>query len=255
MRALAKQLLASFPSVKPLAELVMRETLDGLPPASFDIVIAANVFAELDSASAESMLNTLVRAVRSSGYLVLLEPGQLLHTRRLMALRDRVTTLNAGLTPIFPCLRADTCPMLTSSETDWCHGTLEWQQPPLHRQLDDLLGFNKHRIKFSCFIFQEGAQPGSGIRILTPPEKTRSGVEALICGKGIYGIGRVPKRLRSERTRAFEKASVFDRLECLPPFLGDAPDQVLIRKVPQLFAGSRDEGGLLSLATKDDVLS
>jgi SAM-dependent methyltransferase len=234
MRTLAKQLLSSFPSAKPLGELVIRETLEGIPQESFDIVIAANVFAELDDATAESTLGILARAVSTSGYLVLLEPGQLLHTRRLMALRDRVTTRYSGLTPIFPCLRGDTCPMLASSATDWCHGTLEWQQPPLHRQLDALLGFNKHRIKFSCFIFQEGAQLGDGVRVLTPPEKTRAGVEALICGEGIYGIGRIPKRLRSERTRAFEKAQVYDRLDCDPPFLGDAPDQVVIRNYSEL---------------------
>jgi hypothetical protein len=118
--------------------------------------------------------------------------------------------------------------MLAQSATDWCHGTLEWEQPPLHRQLDQLLGFNKHRIKFSCFIFQDAAELGSGVRVLTPPEKGRSGVEALLCGQGIYGIGRIPKRLRSETTRAFEKAKVFDRLICSPPFCGDAPPGIVV---------------------------
>lgn len=230
MRTLATQLLTSFPARKPLGGLVMQETLAGLAERSFDIVIAANVFAELDQATAASTLDILARAVGTAGYLVLLEPGQLLHTRRLMALRDTVTAQYGSLTPIFPCLRADACPMLLSSETDWCHGALEWQQPPLHRKLDDLLGFNKHRIKFSCFIFQEGARLGTGIRVLTPPEKTRAGVEALICGDGVYGIGRIPKRLRSDKTRAFEKAGVYDRLQCYPPFVGVAPDEVAIEK-------------------------
>lgn len=230
MRALAKQLLASFPATKPLGGLVMQETLEGIAERSFDIVVAANVFAELDQATAASTLEILARAVGTSGYLVLLEPGQLLHTRRLMALRDTVTALYRNLTPIFPCLRADACPMLLSSQTDWCHGALEWQQPPLHRQLDELLGFNKHRIKFSCFIFQDGARLGTGVRVLTPPDKTRAGVEALICGEGVYGIGRIPKRLRSEKTRAFEKAGVYDRLQCDPPFVGVAPDEVAIEK-------------------------
>ena len=228
MRTLANKLLASFPTETPLAELSMRDSLDGLTEHSFDVVIAANVFAELAHGTAESTLDALARFVSSDGYLMLLEPGQPHHTRRLMTLRDRVTTHHGHLTPIFPCLRADPCPMLLSSETDWCHGVLEWKQPPLHRQLDDMLSFNKHRIKFSCFIFQDGAELADGVRVLTPPEKTRAGIEALICGEGVYGIGRIPKRRRSDKTRAFEKAGVFDRLATAPIFTGDAPDGVTI---------------------------
>lgn len=228
MRALASTLLSSFPADTPLTELSMRETLDGIPEHSFDLVIAANVFAELAQKAAESTLDILTRLVSTSGYLMLLEPGQPHHTRRLMTLRDRVTAHHKHLTPIFPCLRADPCPMLLSSETDWCHGVLEWQQPPLHRQLDELLCFNKHRIKFSCFIFQDGAQLANGVRVLAQPVKTRAGVEALVCGKDVYGIARIPKRLRSDRTRAFEKARVFDSLVPSSVFTGDAPDDLTI---------------------------
>lgn len=228
MRTVGSTLLRSFPAETPLAELSMRETLEGIPDHAFDLVIATNVFAELEHQTAASTLDTLAQLVSTSGYLLLIEPGQPDHTRRLMALRDRITTHHTALTPMFPCLRADPCPMLLTSATDWCHGELEWWQPPLNRQLDHLLGFNKHRIKFACFIFQDSAPLGTGVRVLTAPRKTRAGVEALLCGDVVYGIGRIPKRLRSEHTRAFEKAQVYDRLLCQPQFIGDAPDEVLI---------------------------
>lgn len=234
MRSLATQLLSSCAVLAPLASLNMCASLYELASqpataAAFDLVIAANVLAELDHQEAVTTIDTLAQLVAVDGCLVLLEPGQPPHTRRLMELRDRITGKHRTLTPVFPCLRADPCPMLAQSATDWCHGALEWEQPRLHRQLDRLLGFNKHRIKFSCFIFRDGAKLNNGVRVLTPPHKDRAGVEALLCGQGIYGISRIPKRLRSEATRDFEKASVFERLICSPPFCGDAPADVVVR--------------------------
>jgi len=230
MRALARQLLSSFSHSSQPAQISMQANLKDVLQSSYDLVIAANVFAELEHNTAQETLDNLTRIVAPGGFLVLLEPGQLHHTRRLMQLRDRVLINSPQLTPVFPCLHRDPCPMLTTSQTDWCHGTIEWQQPPLNAQLDALLGFNKHRIKFSCFVFQEGAVVPEGVRILTPPLKNRLGVQALVCGKNLYGIARVPKRLRSEHTKAFEKANVYDRLICSRPFVGDAPEAVVISR-------------------------
>lgn len=229
MRSLATQLLTSFSSETRLTNLLMLAKLEDLPQGcGFDLVIAANVFAEMEESEAQRTLEVLVQVVDHAGYLILLEPGQLLHTRKLMALRDLTVSKYPHMTPRFPCLRADLCPMLSISQSDWCHGSLEWSQPPLHRKLDHLLGFNKHRIKFSCFIFQRDGQVQRGFRVLTEPSKSRSGVEALVCGDTLYGIARIPKRLRSEQTRAFEKAKVFNRLTFSVPFIGDAPPDVVI---------------------------
>ncbi len=179
---------------------------------TYDLVVAANVLAELSHEQSVATLSALTQSVSRGGYLLLLEPGQQLHTRRLMEMRDRVVASRSDLAPIFPCTRSSECPMLSASATDWCHDTLEWQQPPLNAQLDHLLSFNKHRIKYAAFIFQQGGSVPSGVRILTPPCKTRLGTEALVCGDSFYGTARLRKGLRSERTRPFEKGKVFDRL-------------------------------------------
>ena len=120
--------------------------------------------------------------------------------------------------------------MLASSDIDWCHGTIEWSQPRLNAHLDDLLSFNKHRIKYSAFIFQRGGVTPSGIRVLTPPEKTRAGIDTLVCGEGAYGIVRIRKGARSERNRALEKASVFDRLLVSESPNAEVDDHVLFTK-------------------------
>jgi hypothetical protein len=120
--------------------------------------------------------------------------------------------------------------MLVSSETDWCHGSIEWRQPKLNAQLDDLLSFNKHRIKYSAFLFQKGGALLEGIRVITEPVKERDGIKAVVCGKDLYGVVRIRKGGRSERNRALEKASVFDRLILSPHRAGDLGEDAVVSR-------------------------
>jgi ribosomal protein RSM22 (predicted rRNA methylase) len=229
MRSTAEKLLRSWQPISALQSLVMTPALAAISSkSSFDLVVAANVLAELSEQEGHQYITTLANLVAPRGSLLLLEPGQLAHTRRLMQLRDRLAQTHPQLTPIFPCLRADPCPMLQSSPTDWCHGELEWHQPHLHAQLDKLLRFNKHRIKFSSFIFQRDGALRSGVRILTPPRKTSRGVESLVCGRDTYGIVWISKRNRGAATRAFEKSRVFERLLFSEPCTGEASPELEI---------------------------
>lgn len=229
MRATATKLLQAWAPPSTLRALSIIDSLSSLDPrASFDLIVAANVLAELPESEAQRHLATLSTLMRPGGYLLLIEPGQRAHTRRLMQLRDQLVRTQPQLTPLFPCLRGDLCPMLKASENDWCHGELEWSQPRLHRQLDKLLQFNKHRIKFSSFLFQNGGQLRSGMRVLTPPRKTSRGVEALICGAKTYGLVWISKKHRSSATRAFEKSGVFNRLSFTHQFTGEAPSDLQV---------------------------
>jgi phospholipid N-methyltransferase len=231
MRSLAEALLTSFSSVGRLASFSTVASIHTLKAGAFDVIIAANVLAEMEEDEARSIIEQLTERLTPRGALLLLEPGQQLHTRRLMRLRNHILSIDTEMIPLFPCLRADACPMLTASETDWCHGSLDFKQPKLNAQLDELLGFNKHRIKYSSFIFQRGGVLLDGVRVLTEPEKTRAGVEALVCSKDTYGLVRVAKRERGVETRAFEKASVFDRLLFSVPCVGETPPGISIREV------------------------
>jgi SAM-dependent methyltransferase len=216
MRNVAKELLTNFKGVGSLSQLRILETISDLgADEKFDLIIAANVLAEMSDDLALKAVEKLAKSTAPGGHLILLEPGQLHHTRRLMGLRDLVTTEHKDLVPLFPCLRSDKCPMLSASPSDWCHGVIEWRQPRLNARLDDLLEFNKHRIKFSGFIFKSGGALLEGIRVITPPRKTRAGIEALVCSKDLYGIARISKKDRSKvpDIKAFEKAKVFQRLE------------------------------------------
>jgi ribosomal protein RSM22 (predicted rRNA methylase) len=230
MRNVAERLLSGYVAAGTLKKLSIAPRLVSTETEKYDLVIAANVVAELHTAEGERLMKSLAERTAPGGYLLIIEPGQQLHTRRLMSLRNTLLSENLDFVPLFPCLRRDPCPMLASSETDWCHGTLEWRQPRLNAHLDDLLSFNKHRIKYSAFIFQRGGVIPSGIRVLTPPGKTRVGVETLVCGEDTYGIVRIRKGYRSEKNRALEKAAVFDRLLVSEPIRGDVTDHISITK-------------------------
>lgn len=238
MRDLAESMLVSYSGLGSLSGLTTLSSIQELPHREFDLIIAANVLAEMSENEARLVVERLALALTPGGYLMLVEPGQQLHTRRLMGLRDYLLERVSTIKPLFPCTHDDLCPMLKASATDWCHGELEWQQPRLHSQLDSLLGFNKHRIKFSGFIFQRSGDIPPGVRVLTPPRKTNAGVEALVCGKDVYGLVRVAKRNRNERTRAFEKAEVFDRLLFSSKTLGDAQEDLVVRSVDEGKGGS-----------------
>ncbi len=230
MRNVAERLLSRYEGAGTLAKLSIVPSLPARTAECYDIVLAANVVAELDTAEGERTVRSLAERIAPGGYLVVIEPGQQLHTRRLMHLRNVLLESTKEFAPLFPCLRRDPCPMLASSDTDWCHGTIEWRQPRLNAHLDDLLSFNKHRIKYSAFIFQRGGVTPTGIRVLTTPEKTRAGIDTLVCGEDSYGVVRIRKGARSELNRALEKASVFDRLLVSEPLRGDITKQTSITK-------------------------
>jgi ribosomal protein RSM22 (predicted rRNA methylase) len=230
MRQVAERLLSGYRGAGRLANLSLVPAIAPNNKDTYDLVIAANVVAELDTAEGERTMRSLAEKTAPGGYLVIIEPGQQLHTRRLMHLRNALLESTTEFAPLFPCLRRDPCPMLAYSDTDWCHGTIEWKQPRLNSHLDDLLSFNKHRIKYSAFIFQRDGVTPSGIRVLTPPQKTRVGIETLVCGEDVYGVVRIRKGCRSEKNRALEKASVFDRLLVSEPLTQDLGDEIVITK-------------------------
>lgn len=226
MLSLAERLITSWKATEARGIVCRCTDIPTQGYGSYDLVCAANSLAELTD---ERMLDTvrkLSALVAPNGTLVLIEPGQHHHTRRLMAVRNVLLEENASLVPLFPCTRRDSCPMLSASSTDWCHGTIEWRQPPLHAQLDDILGFNKHRIKYSAFVFRNGGVTNPGYRVITPAEKGPQGIDSLLCGPDYYGVVRIKKGARTDENRPLEKAAWFDRLLLTAGSLSDTADAV-----------------------------
>lgn len=183
----------------------------------FDLIIAANMLNELPLNDGMALLTTLVGALAPGGRLLTLEPALLETTRIHMGLRDAVLQRFPDLAVVFPCTHREPCPMLRHDRDEWCHAPLPWHTPRLVRQIDALTGFNKHRPKYSAFVFSRGAAPPPGIRILRAAEKSPKGATALACGPSVYGALTLLKRHKSDENRPFQKVEVFDRVTIDPP--------------------------------------
>jgi ribosomal protein RSM22 (predicted rRNA methylase) len=197
-------LMDASPSMIKIAGFLIEEFLGGIPlvqhdaQKSYDLILAANVLNEIPEDKIKPTLNELLEWLAPEGALVLLEPALKPATHRAMRARDYLLAQDRALNPLFPCTRRDACPMLQREPDNWCHGTLRWEEPRLTQQLDELLGFNKHRIKYCGFVFQRGAQMLNGKRILGDPVKRKHGTEVLVCGPDAYGTEIVKKITRQE---------------------------------------------------------
>ena len=212
MRQVAHRLLESRARTAPLRWKVAEEF-----SGTFDVIIAANVLNELSTVSATNLIDRFIGALSPDGVLLTLEPALLETTRNHMALRDELLARHHGVVPLFPCTHSAPCPMLSLSPTEWCHAPLVWEEPRLLRQLDELTGFNKHRPKFSAFVFTRTDTTPPGIRIVRGAEKTNRGASALGCGPNFFGELTLLKRNKSEENRVFLKVDTYDRIEVIPP--------------------------------------
>jgi ubiquinone/menaquinone biosynthesis C-methylase UbiE len=209
MRSVSKRLLNSFTK-----KTFTHFTTHSIPQdEEFDLIIAANVFNELSAGQAEEIFDELISKLSPDGKVLIIDTALQDQTRRLMQFRDLLIHEH-GLVPTFPCPHEKPCPMLVNSSTDWCHAEIRWNRPPLIDMFDSLLGFNKHRLKTSVFIFERGEkQQNQGYRIVRTPTKNRLGQTATVCGHDYYGETTLMKRARNENNRSFTKARSFDMIQ------------------------------------------
>lgn len=117
-----------------------------------DMVIAANVLAELPPDSLDIIPAMLAGRLRPGGYAVLLEPARRIPARRLLTLRDRLCA--AGWRTLFPCPGDYPCPALGRTR-DWCHHRLEWTAPDLVKAVDRLTGMHKYLLNFTGLVLRK----------------------------------------------------------------------------------------------------
>lgn len=217
MKALAADFVGN---TVPIDELHFVEDLERVAP-KFSLVVAANVLNELGETEALNVAYQLAARVAPGGCLIILEPGMQLPTQRLMQVRDALLASERDLTPLFPCTRRDACPMRKVDSTDWCHGTLTGADGYLRGsrlvpQLDEVTGFNKHRVKYAAMVFQRDGKTPTGLRVIRESQRSASGFEFSLCGPDFYGSVTLPKRSLSDSNRAARKLPQYARVSIEP---------------------------------------
>lgn len=179
------------------------------PKENFDLIVIANALTEVGALNDEKLLFTLTEALNENGYLIILEPALQATTRRMMHLRSRLLEERLEISPVFPCTHRAWCQMLSQSDTDWCHGEINWEEPGLVKQIDILTGFNKHRIKYCGFVFQKSLVSKEGFRVVSIPTKAKWGIEMLVCGENKYGLVKIGKKDRDPLAQKLRKSKLY----------------------------------------------
>ncbi len=204
------------PSLAPGSAQVTWQGASSLAAAGakkFDLIILANVINEVPTSELHSLLSSIADRLAEGGVIVLLEPAMFEATRSLMTARDALLRKFARLSPIYPCTHRQDCPMLRLSTQDWCHNCIDWERPKLLRQLDELTGFTKHRLKYSAVVLGLGAALKDGLRVVTIPDRNKHSWWATVCGEGVYGDAVLEKRKVSVDNSCFKKVELHDHIQ------------------------------------------
>jgi ribosomal protein RSM22 (predicted rRNA methylase) len=157
-----------------------------------DVLLLSHVLTELDDAEQTELLSL----VRKSRWVVWVEPGSQLVSRRLSTLRD---VLRDELEPLAPCTHDAVCGMLAEGqESDWCH---HFARPPaeVHQsrhwaQVSQKLGIDLRSLPYSFLVLARrtpGAPSYSSLststsstaRILGRPRMEKANARIDVCDK------------------------------------------------------------------------
>jgi SAM-dependent methyltransferase len=175
---------------------------------TFDLILAANVFAETEP--------PLERHLAADGHLVVVEPALQATTRRLMEWRDRKAA--EGWRIAAPCVRSAPCPMLGRADL-WCHMDVSWPRPAGVAEVDRRTGLDKESLKYSYAVITKSgrtlADLGGSARVVSNLHREKGKAWAWLCpsGEGPLCRTEVLTRHRGPETQDFFRADRGDVLE------------------------------------------
>ena len=197
------------------------------PPSQYDLILAANVLAELPDP--KPLRRLLDHSLAPDGYLVLVEPATPAPARRVMTWRDELVA--AGYRIAAPCLGATACPMRSHGDL-WCHQDAPWDLPRGVSELDRELGFDKESLKYSYLVVtRAGAVRASPNRwrVVSNLHKSKGRAWAWLCGAKEELVK--ADLLTRLRLPDFEHARRGDVLEITPEPTGRFAPGTSVKKV------------------------
>ena len=211
---------------------VSSESLGALSSERFDLICAGNVLSEMPPYEALECCMSLFDLLSEQGTLCIIEPGTPRAARQLMEIRDSFLKVARGVQILYPCTHHNACPMRLL-EHEWCHTWEHWQRPTTIEQLDELTGFNKHRIKFFPLLLRRGAHEQGALRVVKECVRVPAGHRAWLCGKDYFGEALLKNSDRDDNTRRFTKLSQYERVDVTPTLLErEVPAGAMVSVLP-----------------------
>lgn len=187
----------------------------------YDIITIFNVINELSKEEQKNLSIKVGELLNENGVLIILEPALKNLARNLMVFRDNVLKVNL-FSILYPCFHLSSCPMRRYKD-DWCHGELQGLNSKLVKQIDDITGFNKHKIKYSSVIFYNNIEYQASFkephyRVVDIPRINDLGYALYLCGdcklrEWLYTRNDIKKCKKLKKIKFFDevKRSEIDR--------------------------------------------
>ncbi len=125
----------------------------------FDIILASNVFNEIPLKHHLKTFTALqkcldYRSDNAHSLMLIVEPGQELHSKNLVALRDQVLLEHRELHLVAPCPHTAPCPLgAEMKRPDWCWFRRTFKAPPFQLELDQRTQIDHQDLAFSYLVF------------------------------------------------------------------------------------------------------
>lgn len=162
--SMAERLVARFAKAVGLKiKIIKHLKLDEVDKnISFDFVIAANVFNEMETPDKERE-PALKIFDHVSGFFLILEPSHRVPSQKLIRMRARlINEFKSGIEIIGPCLHSGVCP-LYRHEKNWCHFSQRSSDPHLKTLNTEIFNDERGFLKFS-YLFLKRKDEGSPLK-------------------------------------------------------------------------------------------
>lgn len=147
---------------------------------------------------AATELERLPSWATESEAILLIEPSTREDGRAL--LRTRSALLTSGYHAWAPCSHQGPCPLLDSSERDWCHDRIEWDAPPGWDALERELPMKNRTLTYSYVLLRKTPPPTTRphlARVIGDPLVEKGKTRQLICqGPSREFLAWFPQRMK-----------------------------------------------------------
>ena len=166
-----------------LADFTKPQAGEAVP---FDLVVVGYALTEI----AESDLPVVIDQLwsRTSGALVIVEPGTPRDHARLMIVRSRLIALGANI--LAPCPHQAPCPLPTN---DWCHFSVRLPRRRAHKLVKGAdAPFEDEKFAYLVAGRTGGTPPWA--RVIAPPRASKAGISLRLCADKAFEETFIPKR-------------------------------------------------------------
>ncbi|ULO23887.1 small ribosomal subunit Rsm22 family protein [Methylocystis sp. SB2] len=158
----------------------------GEDAASFDLVVVGYALTEVAEAELPAVIDQLWS--RTSGALVIVEPGTPRDHARLMIVRGRLIALGAHI--LAPCPHQAPCPLLAN---DWCHFSVRLPRRRAHKLVKGAEAPFEDE-KFAYLVAGRSAGTPPWARVIAPPRVSKAGISLRLCADKAFEETFIPKR-------------------------------------------------------------